>query len=315
MENRRSQVFLLAFAFAYTAGCAEKGPDADIDSFDDPAAGASAGDGDGGASTSPTGGGNGSGNGGTAGGDSFGGGGNGGNGGSAGNTGNVGATGGGGGGGAFAAVACTDPAPAKPEDLISNFEDGTVGVNQVEGRGGGFYIFNDKQNDTTAQPFEVKAINRCEDGASLFSFCTSGSGFMTWGAGFGTDLGLVDPDTMEKSTVDLSAYKGVSFWIARKGATPPTVKFMMPDANTAEEGGKCTNAGDASADEKCDPFVKNIPLSETWTPVTVLFSDLRQGGWGKKVAEPAADAVYGIQLQFGPGVAFDVCFDQLTLVR
>ena len=35
--------------------------------------------------------------------------------------------------------------------------------------------------------------NRCEDGSSLFSFCTSGSNFKIWGAGFGTDLGEINP--------------------------------------------------------------------------------------------------------------------------
>ncbi len=314
MQNRRSGFLLLAFALAYGPGCAASGDKEEADM--DPAAnGGGDADGPDGGSTGASSGDNTGGSAGSGGGANFGGANGGGGSGPGSNTTGGSAGGGNSGGGAYSAVACNDAAPAQPEDLISGFEDGTVGVNQVEGRGGGFYIFNDKMNDAVAQPFEVKALNRCEDGSSLFSFCTSGSGFMTWGAGFGTDLGLVDPTTMKKSTVDLSAYKGVSFWIARKGTTPATVKFMMPDVNTAEEGGKCTNAGAAAADEKCDPFVKNVALSDSWTPVTVLFSDLRQGGWGKKAAAPAADAVYGIQLQFGPGVSFDVCFDQLTLIR
>jgi hypothetical protein len=33
------------------------------------------------------------------------------------------------------------------------------------------------------------------------------------------------------------------------------------------------------------------------------------------VPEFAKDGVFGIQLQFAAGVAFDVCFDQLVLLR
>jgi hypothetical protein len=211
---------------------------------------------------------------------------------------------------------CSGDVPAELDDLITSFEDGTVGVNPVEGRGGGFYIFNDQENDATAQPFTVDAMNRCEDGSSLYSFCTQGSGFTVWGAGFGTDLGVLDPETMEKATVDLSAYRGISFWLgANAGSAAPAVKVMLPDVNTAAEGGQCTNDAAAEDTEKCDPFVKNVPVPAQWTHVEVLFDDLRQGGWGKAVPAFASDAVYGIQLQFPAGVAFDVCFDQLVLVR
>ena len=213
------------------------------------------------------------------------------------------------------AADCSGDAPEELDDLVTSFEDGTVGVNPVEGRGGGFYIFNDQENDDTVQSFAVEAMNRCEDGSSLFSFCTHGSGFKVWGAGFGTDLGVVDAETMEKTAVDLSAYRGVAFWIGgNPGSMAPTVKVMLPDVNTAAEGGHCTNEG-TEATEKCDPFVKNIAVPQKWTRTEVLFDDLRQGGWGKKVPEFAKDGVFGIQLQFAAGVAFDVCFDQLVLLR
>jgi hypothetical protein len=211
---------------------------------------------------------------------------------------------------------CSGDAPAELDDLVTSFEDGTVGVNPVEGRGGGFYIFNDKDNDATSQPFTVEAMNRCEDGSSVYSFCTRGSGFTIWGAGFGTDLGVVDTETMEKTAVDLSAYSGISFWLgARPGSAAPAIKVMLPDVNTAAEGGQCTNDSAAEDTEKCDPFVKNIPVPAQWTHVEVLFDDLRQGGWGKRVPAFAKEGVFGIQLQFPAGVSFDVCFDQLVLVR
>jgi hypothetical protein len=93
------------------------------------------------------------------------------------------------------------------------------------------------------------------------------------------------------------------------------VKVMLPDVNTAAEGGHCTNDAAAEATEKCDPWVKNVPVPPSWTRTEVLFDDLRQGGWGKAVPAFAKEGVFGIQLQFSAGVSFDVCFDQLVLLR
>ena len=210
---------------------------------------------------------------------------------------------------------CTNDTPADEKDLLATFEDMTVGVNPAGGWVGGFYIFNDKMNDMTAQMSGVQAVDRC-GGESKYAYCTKGGGFATWGAGFGTDLGAADVAAMTKETVDLSAYKGVSFWIRRNsGAMPSTVKLIIPDANTAEEGKGCTNDGEAPATMKCDPFTTNVPLSAEWTKQTITFDKLKQGGWGKPSSAFAKDKVFGIQLQFGPSTDFDVCFDQLVLVR
>jgi hypothetical protein len=210
---------------------------------------------------------------------------------------------------------CTGDAPTNNDDLVSNFEDGTVGVNAVTGRGGGFYIFNDKMNDKVAQTFAVTANNRCSDGSSQYAFCTKGGGFMVWGAGFGTDLGVTDPATTKKTTVDLSAYTGISFWIMRNSGMAGTAKLIVADKNTAEEGGNCTNMAGAMDKDKCDPYVANVPLSNKWTKQTIKFASLKQGGWGKPSPMFAGNAVYGIQLQFAQLIDFDVCFDQLVLVR
>jgi hypothetical protein len=221
----------------------------------------------------------------------------------------------GGGSGGPGSVECPDDTPANDKDLIATFEDMTVGVNPAGGWVGGFYIFNDKMNDPS-QTATVEPVSRCSDGSSQFAYCTKGSGFTVWGAGIGTDLGAVDPATMKKSTVDLSAYSGVSFYVRRNGGTMPgTAKLIIPDENTSDEGGKCSNAADAPTTMKCDPFTAAVPLSNTWTKQTIMFSKLKQGAWGKAVPAFAADKAYGIQLQFGPGMPFDVCFDQLVLVR
>jgi hypothetical protein len=216
----------------------------------------------------------------------------------------------GGGGGAE----CANDTPSDEKDLIATFEDMTVGVNPAGGWVGGFYIFNDKMNDPVAQMASVQAVDRCSE--SKYAYCTKGAGFTVWGAGIGTDLGALDMATMKKATVDLSAYSGISFWVKRNGGTmPASAKLIVPDANTSDEGGSCSNAADAAATMKCDPFTTNIPLSNTWTKQTIMFSKLKQGAWGKAVPSFSKDKVFGIQLQVGPSTPFDICFDQLVLVR
>lgn len=232
----------------------------------------------------------------------------------------TGSTGGGdagssGGDGGAASADCTGDAPTNNDDLITSFEDGTVGVNAVTGRGGGFYIFNDTM-DKVAQTIDVKAAaDRCSDSSNMFAFCTKGGGFSVWGAGFGTDLGVTDATTMKKTTVDLSAYTGISFWIIRNSGTAPTAKLILADKNTAEEGGNCTNMAGALDKDKCDPYSVPVPLSAKWTKQTIKFTALKQGGWGKPSPTFAANAVYGVQFQFAQMINFDVCFDQLVLVR
>jgi hypothetical protein len=218
--------------------------------------------------------------------------------------------------GAAGPADCSGDTPEEGADMLTTFEDGTVGLDSTGGWVGGFYIFNDKMNDAKAQTAEVRKEPRCADGSSEYAYCSKGSGFTVWGAGIGTDLGAVDEATKEKSTVDLSKYSGVSFWVKRNGGMATSAKVIIPDANTSDEGGSCSNESDAPATMKCDPFTTNLTIPEGWTKQTVMFSSLKQGGWGKAVPGGFADdKVFGVQLQFGPGMSFDVCIDQVVLVR
>jgi len=304
MESR-PKYLLAALTLACAAACAS-----------DPAEDESTGSSDSGATAGGGGGGNdaGASGGGGGGGDDAGSSGGGGS-SDSGSSGGGGSDSGSSGGGGSGAGDCTGDTPTNNDDLVTNFEDGTVGVNAVTGRGGGFYIFNDKMNDKVAQTFEVKKTDRCSDASSQFAFCTKGGGFTVWGAGFGTDLGVADTMTMKKTTVDLSAYTGVSFWIIRNSGTAGTAKLIVADKNTGEEGGVCTNASTAMDKDKCDPYAANVPLSAKWTKQTIKFSALKQGGWGKPSPTFSANAVFGIQLQFAQMIDFDVCFDQLVLTR
>lgn len=211
------------------------------------------------------------------------------------------------------------PLPDDLDDVISTFEDGTGSVQQVTGRGGGFYMFNDGTGTQTPAPNGLPAavqMDRCD---SLYALCTSGEGFTDWGAGMGTDLGPTtgagDGGVGEKSTYDANGYSGVAFWaIAGEGATT-VVRVSVKDANTAPEGGVC-DPDEVSGAAACnDDWGKSINLTKEWKPYTILFSELRQSGWGMVFSEFDVEHTYSIQFQVGPSVPFDFCIDDLVFVK
>jgi hypothetical protein len=290
-------------------------------------AGGSGGDSGGGGEDSEASGTGGGGNGGKG----NGGGGNGGGGNGGGGSGGAGSGGGGDGGGGDGGagsggagsggdIDCSaQPLPDDLDDVISTFEDRTGAVQQVAGRGGGFYMFNDGTGTQTPAPNglpDAVQMDRCD---SLYALCTSGEGFTDWGAGMGTDLGPTtgagDGGVGEKSTYDASGYSGVAFWAkAGEGATT-VVRVSVKDANTAPEGGVC-DPDEVSGAAACnDDWGKSINLTEEWKPYTILFSELRQSGWGMVFPEFDVEHTYSIQFQVGPSVPFDFCIDDLVFVK
>jgi hypothetical protein len=202
--------------------------------------------------------------------------------------------------------------PENTDDIISTFEDGTGATQQVAGRGGGFYMFND-MSGTQEPPVgalpPARMLDRC---GGQYALCMKGSGFTDWGAGMGTDLGLVME--MMKQAVDLSAYSGIAFW-ARTVSGTPLVRVALKDSNTAPEGGVCDESL-VSGEGACnDDWGKQINLTPDWQPYTLMFSELRQAGWGAAYDAFEQSAVYSIQWQVGPNLEFDLCIDDLVLVR
>jgi hypothetical protein len=144
----------------------------------------------------------------------------------------------------------------------------------------------------------------------------SGKDFTTWGAGMGTDFAptMGDAGTGTKQTYDASAYKGVAFW-AKTNSLPISIRVGFKDQNTAPEGGKCDAAAVNGAEACNDDWGKAISLTPEWKPFTITFAELTQAGWGKAFSAFDAMHVYSIQLQVGQGVEFDLCLDDLVLVR
>jgi len=208
------------------------------------------------------------------------------------------------------------PPPSNADDVVANFEEGTGAVLQVGGRGGGFYMFNDGTGMQTPPTGALPPATKTDRCGSTYALCMSGKGFMTWGAGMGTDFAPTSAGMGmgTKQTYDASAYKGIAFW-AKSNTPTASVRVGFKDKDTAPEGGQCDAMMSSGAMACNDDFGKALSFTNAWQPFTLMFSDLTQAGWGKAFTAFDPKAVYSVQFQISQGVDFDLCIDDLAFVR
>lgn len=189
--------------------------------------------------------------------------------------------------------------------LIDDVEDGNDALPAMDNRIGYWFSYRD-ETDTTGSITEPKPAN---DGAddSMRSMQVTGKSKVDalYGPGFGFNVRTVGATADALSCpYDASAYTGVTLWVRGTGAS--TIDLTVPTETTLNmaEGGTC-------AAECDDHFFKSIPVSSSWTQVTVKFSELKQGGWGKAVTFDAA-RITGLSFGVAAGATFDVSVDQIA---
>jgi hypothetical protein len=206
------------------------------------------------------------------------------------------------------------------DDLIADFKTDN-GLNPVDGRQGGFYVYGDGSLAGQFDPAVVKGQAYPTDTSTGNSACSGpgsfhvkASGWGVWGAALGADFmpkiltdALVGPDLQGyKGTYDASKYKGISFW-AKASAPLTRVQVSFPDAYT--DGGatfeglpdaseapngltSCVYAPDPTS--QCSPYLvkfgsdaayfpayQDYQIDTTWKRFEVLFADTRQDQYVK----------------------------------
>ena len=96
-------------------------------------------------------------------------------------------------------------------------------------------------------------------------------------------------------------------------------KECRPYTFTSGESAEyCFNASDLpppSREERCvDGFTSMLQLTDQWKFYTVPFSEMRQGGYGKRAPEFDLKSVYSVTLGWGPGNV-DFYIDNVSLYR
>jgi hypothetical protein len=217
----------------------------------------------------------------------------------------AGGSGTGGGGGGANTGACVTAA----EDIIALFKTDN-GIDPVDGRSGGFYVYGDPLGMFdppnvmgAAYPIDPANGNTTPGCSGPGSFRVKGTGFKQYGAAAGVDfmpnVGGV------KGTYNASKYRGVTFW-AKASAPLTRVHVAFPDVYT--DGGAnptpldpttspCVYAG--GAPNNCSPYLVKLgdpafpayastQIDTTWKKFDILFADTKQDQYNMGF-KPAAD--------------------------
>lgn len=258
------------------------------------------------------------------------------------NNGTGGSGGGGGGGNTANCVTAAD-------DLIAQFKTDN-GIEPVDGRSGGFYVYSDKSGsftppavDGAPYPIDTANGNTTTGCSGAGSFHTKATGFKLWGAAVGVDF--MPSVAGVKTPYNASKYKGVTFWA--KAATALTnVQVSFPDIYT--DGAANPTPVDpatspcvytAGAPNNCSPYLvklgdaafpgyTNAKVDTTWKKFDILFADTKQDPYnpGFHTAADKLDSAHlvGMAIQVnaifpasGPAMAndFEIWIDDVAFIR
>jgi hypothetical protein len=206
-------------------------------------------------------------------------------------------------GGAGGAAGKVDAGALNPL-LIDDFEDGDGLLPQIGGRTGAWFTFNDGTDGGVQTPPPLSNFRPVMPGFnSKYAGHTSGSGFNQFGASLSLGFGPGVPAPF----YSVAMYKGISFYAkSDKGMLPVIVS--LPDVNTSPQGKICTTC--------YDNFSKTITMTSDWAFYLVLFSELKQTGYGvPQTGMVATSAVTNLTFSFEANAAFDFWIDNVYFVQ
>jgi hypothetical protein len=188
-----------------------------------------------------------------------------------------------------------------PAGLVDDFEDGDIAASSAIP--GSWFIANDATPGSSQQPDPWTPTAGGAAG-SAFAACTSGSGFMSWGALLGVSFPSALPDL--NACLDVSGLTGIRF--KAKGSGLLRLNAQTLATTSVLNGGTCLDV--------CD-FYPHFPLatSDEWQSFDVPWSALVPG-FGP--FEP--EELLGLQFQaFGDTfpastpIDFEICVDDIEV--
>jgi hypothetical protein len=186
--------------------------------------------------------------------------------------------------------------------LIADFTTDN-GLNPVDGRSGGFYVYGDNSIKglfdppfvSSTEPYPIDTENGNDECSGPGSFHTNSSGWGVWGSALGTDFKPKGADGF-KASYDASKYRGISFWA--KGAAPISrvqvlIKDIYTDGDASFAGTDAADAGFTQCvyapdpTSNCSPYLvkfadaqfpayQDSQIDTTWKRFDILFADTLQ---------------------------------------
>jgi endoglucanase len=208
-----------------------------------------------------------------------------------------------------AEVKNSDEGRACPKDVgtISDGENNSNQIADIQGRGGYWYTFVDDAGSTIVPEAGKNGgtFAMTPGGANGTQFAAHMTGSIGGGGTIygGMGLNFVDP----KGQYDASKFKGITFWAKKGPGSTGNVRLKVPDVSTDPDGKLCK--------ECFNDFGLDLQLTEEWTQYTIPFTSMKMmKDWGS----PRADGIdpktlYGMQWQVNePGAKFDVWIDEIA---
>ena len=200
---------------------------------------------------------------------------------------------------------CAPDLDIPTDDRIDYMEDGDVQIELVAGRQGNWYPFGDAEGEDDLVFSSIPGRR----GMSLRAAQSTGSGFTTWGSGFGLDLNNPGGQAATKQGYNVTGYVGITFWARAEVLISVTVAF--PDRNTDPAGGICGDAG------TCDYHWEkpSVQLGSDWKRFTVLFDELQYTGSGTGFDALDREGLISIQFRYATSATYDVWVDDLAFLK
>jgi hypothetical protein len=200
-----------------------------------------------------------------------------------------------------------------PTEMIDDMEDGDAEIAPVLPRNGYWYVghdLTDGTSDPTSTQFMMAELDAAD--RSVYAAHLKAANFTDWGSVIGFNfveqLGTVKP-------YDGSAYCGVQFWA--KAAAATTVRFRLPDIDTHQSGGVCTDPGTTGT--ACyDHFSASAAFTTAWKSFSFQFAALIQTGTGYHPADNKLkpDKLFAVEWALpGNNKTYEIWIDDVEFIK
>jgi poly(3-hydroxybutyrate) depolymerase len=202
----------------------------------------------------------------------------------------------------FPYAACEAARGSGDNPLIDDFEqdDGRIASN--DGRGGGWFSYDDGTNGTLS--YQVEAATTIDSG----TLHVVSSGWNIWGSAIATGL-APSLSAEEHCSYDASAYAGVQFRARGNGRL--RLRLASVPHTPVAEGGTCTLEGEACYDW---PGI-SVNITDQWQTHFFPFCMLDPVGWGRSENDLDLEQLVGLHFMFEGGEGLELWLDDLSFFQ
>ncbi len=163
-----------------------------------------------------------------------------------------------------------------------------------------------------SKPLPAERIKGNPPCGSRYAMHVRGGPFNAWGGNLGVNFA---------APIDGRGWQGIAFWARVAPGSRAVLRAELSDkysnGDYDKEPGFPYCASKYTADTRvtgCDTFGSRVVLDQTWQLLLIPFSEMRQGGWGRRAPELDTSALLSMSFMYQTG-AWDIWIDDPALYR